>query len=293
MTKENEGFSMTSELEIANALLETAKEKILAIELKEMEEGLRFNIFRILDRFDDEEKGHSAFLAELLNPKGKHGRGNLFLNLFIDNLKEEITNDKLDGYLSGNEECNFFVETEKSTMDGRIDILIRSDKLLIAIENKIYAEDQPKQLERYKQYLNSFKAENVLIYLTLYGYDPSNASKGILHDEDYYCISYDFIVAWLKACLDICKITHLKTIIEQYIQCVETLTGKTGTTMTNELSNLLIEPKNLDAAIKLSKSINHVKTSILNNFLNELYSQVNTYVQSANKNNQMIKLELN
>ena len=51
-------------------------------------QGLKFNVFDILDRTRDEVKGHSAFLAELLNPRGSHGQGGQFLRLFIEQLKE-------------------------------------------------------------------------------------------------------------------------------------------------------------------------------------------------------------
>jgi len=41
--------------------------------------GETFNLFNLLDRRTDEVKTHSAMLAELLNPKGSHGVGELFL----------------------------------------------------------------------------------------------------------------------------------------------------------------------------------------------------------------------
>lgn len=44
--------------------------------------GADFNIFKTLKRNADEEFGHSAFLAELLNLRGSHGQGGLFLTYF-------------------------------------------------------------------------------------------------------------------------------------------------------------------------------------------------------------------
>lgn len=46
--------------------------------------GEEFNIFRILKLESSEVRMHSAFLAELLNPKGSHGQKDTFLKLFID-----------------------------------------------------------------------------------------------------------------------------------------------------------------------------------------------------------------
>ena len=46
--------------------------------------GENFNIFRILKIERSEVRMHSALLAELLNPNGSHGCGNIFLELFIN-----------------------------------------------------------------------------------------------------------------------------------------------------------------------------------------------------------------
>jgi len=275
---------MTNELQISETLLNSASEKIALIELKEKEEGLHFNVFRILDRFDDEEKGHSAFLADLINPKGKHGQNNLFLKLFIECLKNEITTDKFDSY---SEDCyrSFTVETEKNIGNGRIDILIKNRKLAIAIENKIYAEDQHEQLQRYKKYLDALRAnniDNILIYLTLNGDSPSEYSRGKLSKDAYHCVSYNFIVGWLDLCIETCDIAHIKTIILHYKQCVETLTGKIGTTMSNELTDLLLKKHNLDTAIKMANVIHKAKAIVLDNFLKELRNRMHSHIEILN-----------
>ncbi len=46
--------------------------------------GEHFNIFSILGMESAENKTHSAFIGELLNPKGSHFMGTIFLELFID-----------------------------------------------------------------------------------------------------------------------------------------------------------------------------------------------------------------
>jgi len=45
--------------------------------------GEQFNMFRVLGVGHLEVKTHSPILAELLNPKGKHGQGDVFLSLFL------------------------------------------------------------------------------------------------------------------------------------------------------------------------------------------------------------------
>src|SRR5690606_41341365 len=61
--------------------------------------GENFNLFRILGMETAEVKTHSRFLAELLNPKGSHLQGDVFLKLFIDylnNLKLIEENNEIE-----------------------------------------------------------------------------------------------------------------------------------------------------------------------------------------------------
>ena len=48
--------------------------------------GERFNIFAILGLQRDENRTHSRYLAELLNPVGRHGEGARFLDAFVNDV---------------------------------------------------------------------------------------------------------------------------------------------------------------------------------------------------------------
>ena len=50
---------------------------------KQMSEGAGFNVFSLCG-VDHYETLHSKILAEFLNPKGSHGQGKLFLDLFCE-----------------------------------------------------------------------------------------------------------------------------------------------------------------------------------------------------------------
>lgn len=65
--------------------------------------GEKFNIFNLLNLSGD-ELSHSKIIATLLNPKGMHGKGTKFLELFLDYIK--IKNFSIN---------NVTVETEKGT----------------------------------------------------------------------------------------------------------------------------------------------------------------------------------
>src|SRR4051794_32898016 len=86
---------------------------------------------------------HSRFLAEVFNPVGSHGQGELFLDAFLTLIGIPATRIKLREVL---------VTVEHDVGDpGRLDILLRlGDRRLIIIENKIYAAEQSAQVERYQ-----------------------------------------------------------------------------------------------------------------------------------------------
>ena len=112
-----------------------------------------YNIFKILNLQTDEVNLHSLFLAELMNPKGSHNKGNIFLKEFLISISTELK-DIIDL-----DTINVTVEkfigpiSKDKTTGGRIDILIEDKNgNCIIIENKIYAGDQEKQLLRYYHY---------------------------------------------------------------------------------------------------------------------------------------------
>ena len=56
--------------------------------------GEHFNLFSVLDIETRENKTHSAFLTELLNPNGSHLQGPIFLQLFLQVVNEELSKDQ-------------------------------------------------------------------------------------------------------------------------------------------------------------------------------------------------------
>ena len=94
-----------------------------------------FNVFSVLHKETDEVNLHSRFLHALLNYRkpGNEARENL--EDFLQSVAEK------DFTQSG-----VMVERERDY----IDILItNADKQAVVIENKIWARDQPKQLQGY------------------------------------------------------------------------------------------------------------------------------------------------
>ena len=138
-------------------------EKNKKYRIEKWKNGDFFNIFSILNIETDEVKTHSAFLAELLNPKGSHGQGNIFIDEFVKNILHINNLDTKNAEVTV--EYSIGQITEDYKQGGRIDILIRFHKpdFLILIENKIDAGDQPYQLFRYNSFAIETKTKSINI----------------------------------------------------------------------------------------------------------------------------------
>ncbi len=136
--------------------------------------GDNFNIFRVMRLEQDEVYTHSAVISELLNVKGSHNLGNIFLNVFIDCFNKNLQDGSNPLNIDDWQNSKSFIEVPIGTINndftegGRIDILVKSDNKRIIIENKINALDQKNQLFRYHNYALQKGQEFWLIYLTKY-----------------------------------------------------------------------------------------------------------------------------
>lgn len=232
-----------------NYLLENTKRIVDHHEKLTIAKGEHFNLFSVLGIESRENKTHSAFLAELLDPKGSHNQKNKFLNLFLQvvgkELSEENAIDDLTGKFINTTNTTVITEfsigkrNDKNKEGGRLDILIRNGNDCICIENKIYALDQKAQIERYSNYNSE---SNKVFYLTIKGEDPHQDSKGELESgEHFFNISYqDHIVEWLELCLrEIPNLTSVREAINQYILLIKKLTNTLHMEQENELQNLM------------------------------------------------------
>jgi len=270
--------------------------------------GENFNVFSILDRESDEVKTHSAIIAELLNPQGSHSQGPLFLRLFLEKLlKDEIPklkygeDDLSDEYLKKFEvgvEVSFESFEKK---DGRermkrsqIDILIESDDVCIVVENKIYAEDQQRQLGRYYEYALDTGKNLGIIYLTLEGDKPEEFTLYGGNPNEFYgegkispcrrlsedtviCLSYkDFIDKWLDNCIkEVARIPQIRETLHQYQMTVKKLTGQPiNKRYAMALKNILLEGKNYNLISDLEFAISEAKFDLKCKFWSELENQL-------------------
>lgn len=236
------------------------------------ESGAYFNIFTALNIQWDERK-HSCFIAELLNPRGSHGQGGLFLQSFIES--HEILKSKIDY----DPKYSVRVETEKNigtipenfSKGGYIDIYIEINGKCIIIENKVNAGDQPKQLYRY----HSYNKDAIILYLTKYGDEPSEESTNeqLEKDKEYFCISYqDHINKWIEICMKKVESNHkIRESLNNYKSAVDEITF--GGSMNNDIVSQIVKSKeSIEAAFLINKSI--VSCSIQEVLIKKLTEQL-------------------
>ncbi|GAA0413248.1 hypothetical protein GCM10009133_21980 [Cocleimonas flava] len=246
----------------------------------EKDTGYKFNLFTITKIERYEVNTHSAIIAELLNPKGLHGQGVIFLELFMNvmslpKVDSEITLDYLNVEVVSEESFN---SEDGENTNSRIDIIIKFSNYWLLIENKIDAFDGKHQLKKYKTVAESLGKEWDLIYLTKEGSDASDQSGG---GVKYTKLSYsDHIIAWLELCIkEVALVPIVREAILQYLNLTRKITGNDMTTVRkSDLVKLLSKDDNLKTAIELSKSINNSKGDILFEFFEDLKEKNADYI---------------
>lgn len=225
--------------------------------------GECYNVFSVLG-VQNVELSHSAFLAALLDPNGDHGMQDAFLKAFIGSVVHGSSNLPLDT-------ATATVATEYYTGNGRIDLLITdSNRHTIIIENKIWANDQPAQLQRYSEYASQYYSNYLLLYLTLDGKEPTDQSKGT--QTDYQCISYrNDIINWLRQCTQLAfDKPRVRETILQYINLLQQLTNQNTMEQTkDQLIQLLTEKDNFGSACAIADNMPAVKQYLVEITLRE------------------------
>lgn len=234
---------------------------ILDLKYEKLRNENNFNIFSILRDKGDEVNLHSNFISELLSPIGSHGKGDQFLKLFLEKLG--IKNFSIE---------NTVVEKERY----KIDILIENGSQAIIIENKVWADDQDRQLERYYKKIASLGYDDIwLVYLTPHEHMPSEKSIGDLDKEvvdQMITISYSFHIAdWVEKCIELSsRRPTLRETLIQYKSIIGEITGKSmNQEEVNELYDLLSKNDNVINASKIVENWKHVRWHLEWDFWND------------------------
>lgn len=235
----------TPSLEQAKQLLEAAQ--FIASHRAQVAglSGANFNVFRVLRMEGDEVRLHSRFIAELLDPRGSHGQGSAFLEMFLRQVECSLPScSRVDANKARLEAPHYIGPTlwkDEDSMGGSIDIFITDDARHISIENKIHHGEGDHQVDRYCNYRPE---SNFVLFLTPDG-RRANTKK-----SNYATISYgEYIVPWLEGCHKHCTdLPALRESIKQYLVVVRELTGGDPLMQeTNEEAKRLLR-QNMEAA---------------------------------------------
>lgn len=172
------------------------------------------------------ELQHSNFLSWLFDPKETHGKEDYFIKEFIKLYFRENQYDDLGG-LTGLSVFDF-VRLNLDDLDIKrehknIDLLLTSlsNKLIIVIENKIFARERKGQLKKYRTHIENNYQDykyRIYIYLSLFEQEISQSEQ-----EYYVCITYEHIIKLLESSLESDLSENTRFVISQYIQTLKVI----------------------------------------------------------------------
>lgn len=248
-----------------------AKER--AIRQEKQKRGENFNIFSILNLSKDETRLHSAFIAELLNPKGAHGLQDSFLKCFIQTILPSFDFNTLNACVKPEHDIGQI--SEDKTRGGRIDIIISDNQnRAIIIENKIGASEQETQLERYNNYA---KDERFSDYRLLYLTPEGNESETIEDKSHYLPISYrNDILNWLKSCVGIAACYPIvRETIRQYLTNLKEILYMMDKENENKLIEIATDKEYVDSTLAIIENVENIKKKIRSHFVEQLKKLAN------------------
>lgn len=253
------------------------------------ERGDDYNIFKVIHMTTCETRVHSAFIADLLNPKGLHGMGSIFLKLFLECLPiEAIHNIQSFDVERASVRIEFYIGERTSTHGGRLDIIIISKGQAIIIENKINAGEQENQMIRYHNFAEENYPNNyALLYLSLDGsvhneeITAHHNDFSISTNKDFYTISYaHHIWNWLHLCREKSNnIPLLREGISHYINLIGLLTNKDEKKMAEikDIANIFISNNEVVLNFqKFEKAVRQAKIELQRKFWHELIQKIRT-----------------
>lgn len=182
--------------------------------------------FNVFDLIEPDENKLSDVLADLLDPKGTHGQGDLFLHLIFQRfglgsdprLRTKDATVRREAPMPG---------TSKD--HRRMDVFVDAG-LWLAIENKVDSQEQQDQVRDYLKHLHQCRpsqpVQNKVIYLTPDHRPPDSLNPSELENHQksgrLHCWSYnDELGDWLKACRRDCEAEKIRDFLSDFITYIE------------------------------------------------------------------------
>ena len=266
---DSEGIFMQEEILLNNVRAIAEKYEFLR-----KETGCDFNIFEIAN-IATREVTICRVLYDLLSPNGSHHQGDRYLRLFVENVL------RLEN-CAENEWDKAKVYREYLIPSGRrIDLVIKTELRFIPIEVKIYADEQEKQCIDYWKYANEQQnnGKSVLYYLTRFGDEPSEYSKGENENCKIVCISFaKDILEWLSLCIketDTWRLAPIREVMVQLMTAIRKFTGQMKDGEMEEIKNLLRHsPEYMKSAVALEKAIKLVSMDVMRDLFSTIEDKI-------------------
>ena len=260
--------------------------------------------FNLVSCLCPDENRLSKVIADLLDPKGKHGQGAIFLKLFL----EVVTNSSSESNHVTVERMKHLKEISNEALEKnrikpqlealtkciennqrRIDILLKINGFGIAVENKPWANDQKKQIQDYYDHLQQdFNDRFVLIYLSKDGTPPEHDSVSIEERfkmeqaGKFMVVGYSQIKEWCRLCAEKSCSARIRYFMEDFMIYIrDEFEG--GRPMIEEqiIKDFAVKtPENIGAAI----AIYYSWPAIAKSLIEELASSTFTSVFIPNEN---------
>jgi hypothetical protein len=218
----------------------------------------------------NDEFSISRIIRDLLDPRGPHSQGPIFLRSFLDVLGFQSLR-RISPHAS--------VATESPTADGRrIDIVIRDTTWIIGIENKPWAKDQVSQIADYLRAIGSLGVQSAhLIYLTRDGRLPSvesidkRACDAARVDGKLRLVSYAQIIDWLDACHERTVADRVRSFVADFRQYLrEEVMNTANRLQDNAVIDALLAEGNrgyLPAALEIALQKDGIQKALLDRLL--------------------------
>lgn len=231
-----------------------------------------YNLFSVLG-IETKEVLICRVLADLLNPRGQHGMGSVYLELFL----KEV----LHWQAVNSDVVKHAVVTAEYRIDEdrRIDLVIETAGQFLPVEVKILAGEQKAQCLDYYRFSRAKDPQTKVIYLTRFGTLPSiySMSDGTdqVPEEDIVCISFKkHVINWLEQCRNVSS-SEMKPMFTQFLDTVRTITGITEENITTMTAQEIAGSADfMRAAIQVADSLNEAKKNVLRSLMEEFVQQM-------------------
>jgi hypothetical protein len=231
--------------------------------------------FNLFDYLRTDEMGVSKVIADLLDPKGSHGQGGVFLQEFAKILGLEPK------WIAPTNDWQVVTE-QQANGQRRIDVYLNSNVGIIGIENKPWAADQKNQLNDYADYLKNKAAKKEWRLIYLGDKEPSTDSitkakrEELTRSGNLTCLNFHVLEGWLDDCAAHSKALVVRVFIEELAKFVRTnINGELEMSEENEvIGEIRKSPANIAAAFHVSNAMNALKQGLLQSFHDELKSKL-------------------